>query len=91
MNFRQRGVGRALRLAHRRDGALHRPHARRLAVSGQQPLHHDRIAGGLAANNNADLVPHLGHVVAVTGDVTSKGDTMTITASTLTMEVNGDS
>jgi hypothetical protein len=43
------------------------------------------IAGGLAAENNAKLVPHLGHTVAVTGDVVSKGESNTITSSEVKM------
>jgi len=43
------------------------------------------IAGGLAADNNAKLVAHVSHIVEVTGDVVTKGDTMTITAAELKM------
>ena len=43
------------------------------------------IAGGLAADNNAKLVAHLGHTIAVTGDVVAKGDANTITSSELKM------
>jgi hypothetical protein len=43
------------------------------------------IAGGLAAENNAKLVPHLGHTVSVTGDVVSKGESNTITSSEIKM------
>jgi len=32
------------------------------------------IAGGLAAENNAKLVPHISHTVAVTGDVMKNKD-----------------
>ena len=32
-----------------------------------------RITGGLAANNNAKLVPHMGHTVEITGDVIREG------------------
>ena len=49
------------------------------------------LAGDLTANKNAKIVPHLGHMVKVTGEVVSKAGKMTITASTLTMEVNEDS
>ena len=38
------------------------------------------IAGGLAANNNAKLVSHLGHTVSITGDVVAKGDRSTISS-----------
>jgi hypothetical protein len=43
------------------------------------------IAGGLAADNNAKLVAHMGHTIAVTGDVVTKGDTNTITSDELKM------
>jgi hypothetical protein len=44
------------------------------------------IAGGLAAEKNAKIVPHLGHTVEVTGDVMDHGDgTMMITADALKM------
>ena len=43
------------------------------------------VTGDLAANNNAKLVPHMSHKVELTGDVTEKGDTMTISATSLKM------
>jgi hypothetical protein len=43
------------------------------------------IAGGLAADKNAKIVPHVGHTVEVTGDVMDHGDKMMITADALTM------
>ena len=44
------------------------------------------IAGGLAADKNAKIVPHVGHTVEVTGDVMDHGDgTMMITADALKM------
>jgi hypothetical protein len=44
------------------------------------------IAGGLAAEKNAKIVPHVGHTVEVTGDVMDHGDgKMMITADTLKM------
>jgi hypothetical protein len=43
------------------------------------------IAGGLAADKNAKIVPHVGHTVEVTGDVMDHGDKMMITADTLKM------
>ena len=49
------------------------------------------LAGELTANKNAKLVPHLGHVVRVTGEVVSEAGKLIITASTLTMEINEDS
>jgi hypothetical protein len=43
------------------------------------------IAGALAAENNAKLVAHVSHTVAITGDVVTKDGTMTITADALKM------
>ena len=43
------------------------------------------IAGGLAADKNAKIVPHVGHTVEVTGDVMDHGGKMMITADSLTM------
>ncbi|PYU24636.1 MAG: hypothetical protein DMG30_08020 [Acidobacteria bacterium] len=43
------------------------------------------VTGDLAANNNAKLIPHMSHKVELTGDVTEKGSTMTIAASSLKM------
>ncbi len=43
------------------------------------------IAGDLAANNNAKLVPHVTHTVAITGDVVTKDGKMTITSDALKM------
>jgi hypothetical protein len=43
------------------------------------------VTGDLAADNNAKLVPHLSHTVALTGDVTDKGGQMTIAAANLKM------
>ena len=31
-----------------------------------------QMTGGLAADKNAKLIPHIGHTVEVTGDVTEK-------------------
>jgi hypothetical protein len=44
-----------------------------------------QVGGGLAANNNAKIVPHMSHTVAVTGDVTTKDGMMTIAASDVKM------
>jgi hypothetical protein len=45
-----------------------------------------RIAGGLAANNNAKLVPHMSHTVEITGEIgTAAGGKATISADTLKM------
>jgi hypothetical protein len=43
------------------------------------------ITGGLAASNNAKIIPHVSHTVEVTGDVTEKDGKMMIAADTLTM------
>ena len=44
-----------------------------------------RITGGLAANNNAKLIPHMKHTVEITGDVTEKDGKVQIAASELKM------
>lgn len=44
-----------------------------------------RVTGGLAANNNAKLVPHMNHTVEITGDVTEKDGKVQIAASELKM------
>ena len=43
------------------------------------------IAGDLAANMNAKLVPHIAHTVTITGDVVSAQGKNTITAAELKM------
>ena len=43
------------------------------------------VKGGLAADNNAKLVAHMGHTVSITGDVTGTGGDTTITAADLKM------
>ena len=43
------------------------------------------LAGDLAAEMNAKIVPHISHVVTVTGDVATKDGKMTITADALKM------
>ena len=43
------------------------------------------LAGGLAADKNAKIVPHVGHTVEVTGDVMDHGGKMMITSDTLKM------
>ena len=43
------------------------------------------IAGGLAAEKNAKIVPHVGHTVEITGDVMDHGGKMMISADSLTM------
>ena len=43
------------------------------------------ITGGLAADNNAKLIPHIAHTVSITGDVTMKGDQTMIAAADLKM------
>ena len=44
-----------------------------------------QFAGGLVANNNAKIVPHLAHTVTVTGDVTEKDGMMMLSANDVTM------
>jgi hypothetical protein len=44
-----------------------------------------RISGGLAANNNAKLIAHMGHTVEITGDVTEKDGKVLIAADVLKM------
>ena len=43
------------------------------------------ISGGLAAEKNAKIVPHVGHTVEVTGDVMDHDGKLMITADTLKM------
>lgn len=43
------------------------------------------IAGGLAADKNAKIVPHVGHTVEVTGDVMDHDGSLMITADSLKM------
>jgi predicted metal-binding protein len=43
------------------------------------------VLGDLAADKNAKMVPHMSHVVEITGDVAEKDGTMTITADSLKM------
>ena len=44
-----------------------------------------QLAGGLAADSNAKIVPHVSHTVEVTGEVTEKDGKMIIAADTLKM------
>jgi len=44
-----------------------------------------QLAGGLAADKNAKIVPHVGHTVEVTGDVMDHDGSMMITADALKM------
>jgi hypothetical protein len=44
-----------------------------------------RIAGGLAANNNAKLIAHMGHTVEITGDVSEKDGKVLLAANELKM------
>ena len=44
-----------------------------------------QITGGLAADSNAKLVPHVTHTVEITGDVTEKEGKMMIAADSLKM------
>ena len=43
------------------------------------------ITGGLAAEKNAKIVPHVAHTVEITGDVGEKDGKMTIAADSLKM------
>ena len=43
------------------------------------------LAGGLAAEKNAKIIPHVAHVVEVTGDVSEKDGKMTIESDALKM------
>ena len=43
------------------------------------------VHGGLAANINAKLVPHMSHTVTITGDVTEKDGVKSIAADDLKM------
>jgi hypothetical protein len=43
------------------------------------------LTGGLAADKNAKIIPHIAHVVEVTGDVTEKDGKTMISADSLKM------
>jgi len=43
------------------------------------------ITGGLAADKNAKIVPHVAHTVEITGDVEEKDGKMTISSDSLKM------
>ena len=43
-----------------------------------------RLAGGLAANKNAKLIPHMNHRVEITGEVSEKDGKVVLVADTLT-------
>jgi hypothetical protein len=43
------------------------------------------VKGGLAADNNAKLVAHMGHTVSITGDVATANGATTISAAELKM------
>jgi hypothetical protein len=43
------------------------------------------IAGGLAADKNAKLIPHIAHTVEITGDVMDHGGSMMISSDSLKM------
>jgi hypothetical protein len=43
------------------------------------------ITGGLAADKNAKIIPHVGHTVEITGDVTDSAGKMSIAADSLKM------
>jgi hypothetical protein len=44
-----------------------------------------QLAGGLVANNNAMIAPHVSHTVTVSGDVVEKDGVQMLTASDLKM------
>jgi len=44
-----------------------------------------QLTGGLAADKNAKIIPHVAHVVEVTGEVTEKDGKMMISADALKM------
>ena len=44
-----------------------------------------QITGGLAANKNAKLVPHVLHTVEITGEVSNTGGKLSIAADSLKM------
>lgn len=44
-----------------------------------------QITGGLIANNNAKIAPHITHTVTITGEVGEKDGMPLLTADTLTM------
>src|SRR6266571_6563748 len=44
-----------------------------------------QLAGGLVANNNARIVPHLSHTVSMDADVTEKDGMMMLSANDVTM------
>lgn len=44
-----------------------------------------QLAGGLVANNNAKVAPHITHTVTVTGEVTEKDGMAMLAADALTM------
>src|SRR5262245_60242729 len=44
-----------------------------------------QLAGGLVANSNAKIAPHLTHKISVTGEVTEIDGMLTLTSNDLTM------
>ena len=44
-----------------------------------------QLAGGLVANSNARIAPHLAHTVTVTGDVTEVDGVLTVSSNELTL------
>jgi hypothetical protein len=44
-----------------------------------------QLAGGLVADNNAKIAPHVSHTVTITGDVTENAGILTLTAGDLKM------
>jgi len=76
---------------HKNMGAAHKDCAVTCAKKGQQAalVTADgkvyEVMGGLAADNNAKLVPHMSHTVEITGDVSEKDGHMMIMADSLKM------
>ena len=72
-------------------GAAHKDCAVTCAKKGQQValVTSDgkvyEVMGGLAADNNAKMVPHMSHTVSITGDVSEKDGKMMIMADSLKM------
>jgi hypothetical protein len=44
-----------------------------------------QLAGGLVADNNAEVAPHLAHTVTITGEVSQKDETLMLTSNELKM------
>jgi hypothetical protein len=49
-----------------------------------------QLAGGLIADNNAKIAPHVTHKVTITGDVAERHGVMVLTADDLQMAASGN-